>query len=86
MEGLILNVSDAELPPGSEWRTRRAVRDQRPLYLLDDGTPVWEVWFCALGRWWCYSHGYDQALARGGVIYFDSLEQLRAQLMVLRRG
>jgi len=83
VEGLILNVHDDALPVGSEWRTRRAVRSQRPLYTLEDGTPVWEVWFFVRSRWWCYSHAYDAALARAGVIYFDSLAQLRAQLGVL---
>lgn len=83
MEGLILNVSDDQLPEGSEWRTRRAVRAQRPIFTLADGTPVWEAWFFARGRWWCFSHGYDAQLARSGVVFFDSIEQLRAQLQVL---
>lgn len=85
MDGIILNVHDDVLPEGSPWRTRRvACWGHEPVLVLPDGTAVWEVWFWSDQRWWCFSRAYDAALARSGVIYFDGLEQLRAQLRVLR--
>jgi hypothetical protein len=87
MRGLILNVADERLPSGSPWRTRWEVRHHPALFVLDDGTPVFEAWFWddATARWFCMSRGYDAQAARAGVIYFDSIEQLRAQLASLGR-
>lgn len=77
MRGLILNVSD-------ETRTHEALRRQRPLFYAD-GLPVFEVWiwYEPLRRWLCMSHAFDLRAVRRGVVYFSTMDQLKAQLRTL---
>lgn len=85
MLGLILNVSDDLLPPGSPFRTHEERRHQPALFVLDDGFPVFEVWFWheRLERWFCMSHSYDLERHRQGVVYFRTMDDLKAQLGAL---
>ena len=82
MLGLVLNVNEEHLAPDSPWRTREEVRHHAPLFWLDDGFPVFEVWFWSKehARWFVMSRRYDAQLAALGVVFFDSIEQLRAAL------
>lgn len=82
MRGLVLNIHEEHLEPGSPWRTREEVRHHPPLFHLDDGYPVFEVWLWSKehGRWFVMSRRYDAQLAAAGVVFFDSIEQLRAIL------
>lgn len=84
--GMVLNTSDDRLAPDSPWRTREEARYHAPVFVLEGGYPVWEVWFWfdEAARWFCWTRSYDVSIARQGVVYFDSLEQLRAQLAHLR--
>lgn len=79
--GLILNTYDDRLPGDSPWRTRREVRHHPALFEID-GLPVYEVWFWSdeFQRWFVMSRGYDLERVQQGVIYFDTIEQLRAVL------
>lgn len=81
--GLILNVDDELLPKGSPWRTREESRHQPALFSVK-GFPVYEVWFFRCGRWWCMSRSYDMAIARMGVIYFDTMAHLK--MLVAKYG
>jgi len=85
--GLILNTSDDRLPIESPWRTRFELRHQPPVLVLDDGTLVYEVWFWSPdhGRWLVMSKGYDVEAQRHGVVFFDTLAQLKAVLGRLPR-
>lgn len=85
MEGLVLNVHDDRLPDGSPWRTRFEVRHQPPAFVLDDGFPVYEVWFWheELRRWFVMSRVYDARLAAAGVVFFYGIEQLKAWISYL---
>ena len=78
MWGLILNASDPE-------RTKDDLRYQNPVFVLDDGYPVFEVWFYhwELQRWFVMSHVTDPALAAAGVVFFATLDQLRQQIRQL---
>lgn len=78
-----MNVDDELLPADSPWRTRFEVRHQPALFIVD-GTPVYEVWFYRVGRWWCMSRSYDMAIARRGVIYFDTMAHLK--MLVAKYG
>lgn len=85
MLGLIVNVHDHLLPLQSPWRTREVQRDQRPIFWLASGMPVFEVWLyhdrhC---RWFCHSTSYDPVLASYGVIFYFDLGQLKAWLAYL---
>lgn len=86
MKGLILNVDDESLPAGSPWRTREECRRQPAMFTLDDGYPVFEVWFFRFDRWWCMSKSYDVGLVRRGVIYFDSIGQLKARIAQVQKA
>ena len=83
MLGWIVNLEDPSLPADSPWRTRQEVRHQPPVFELPDGSPVYEVWFHRLGRWWCMSRALDRRLAESGVVYFFGVEQLKAWLAYL---
>jgi len=85
MRGMILNVHDERLPQGSVWRTREEDRHQEPVFRLEDGYPVFEVWywFDELGRWFVMSRTYDARLAGAGVVYYFGVEQLKAWIFYL---
>lgn len=63
--GLLVNVVDAK-------HDRYVDRDQVPCFYVDDGTPVFEVWFwhCILKRWFCMSTVSDPKKIAQGVVYF----------------
>jgi hypothetical protein len=65
MEGLIVNTSNAA---HNRWEDR----DQQPCFYLDDGTPVFEVWYWhkMLKRWFCMCPVYNQTLIDQGVVFF----------------
>lgn len=65
MKGLIINVSNSAY---DQW----VERDQPPAFLLEDGTPIFEVWFYlnTLQRWFVMSYIYDQRMIDQGVVYF----------------
>lgn len=86
MRGLVLNVCDSQLPPGSPWRTREVESNQAPIFCLEDGYPVFEVWFCYGAAWFCFSRVPNSSLQAQGVRYFESIGQLRAILGELRAG
>lgn len=73
-------MHDHVLPPGSAWRTREEARLQIPVFWLDDGHPVYEVWFwhATVRRWFCMSHA-GPAIHQG-VGYFRTVAQLKAQI------
>ena len=77
---MILNFSDPD-------RTRMEVRHHPALFVVD-ACPVFEVWFwhAPFNRWFCMSKSYDIELARGGVVYFDSIEQLKASFRWLKKA
>lgn len=85
MDGLILNWNDDRLPPDSPWRTRYESRRQPPVFELDDGFPVYEVWFWhdELRRWFVMSRVYDAQLAAAGVVIFFGVDQLKAWIAYL---
>lgn len=60
------------------------VRRQPPLFYVDD-EPVYEVWFWhgELSRWFVMSTTYDAGLFRQGVVYFDSVDSLKAWIRAL---
>jgi hypothetical protein len=87
MKGLVLNVFDDRLPHDSPWRTHEVMRPNHPpLFVLDDGYPVFEVWFWheQLRAWFCFSRVVDPAIAAAGVRYFDSILSLRGMLNARR--
>ena len=78
MLGLILNVHAPE-------QSREEQREQPAVFVLEDGFPVFEVWFWHANRWWCMSKSYNLNLARQGVVYFDSAEELKRALALFGR-
>jgi hypothetical protein len=65
-KGLIVNVSDSRYDCEVE-------RVQPPVLTLEDGTPVFEVWFYhwVLKRWFVMSYIYDQRMIAQGIVYFQ---------------
>ena len=68
-QGWIFNTSD-------EAHDRLVERDTSrypPAFRLDDGTPIFEVWFWhgRIGRWFVMSNYSDPQLVNQGVIYFQ---------------
>lgn len=63
--GLIINVSK---PNHDTW----VERNQPPALVLEDGTPIFEVWFYhwTLHRWFVMSYIFDQSMIDQGVVYF----------------
>ena len=80
MIGLILNIEDDRLAPDSPIRTREEDRHQIPVFVLEDGYPVFEVWFwhADLARWFIMTRVYSEALAGAGAVLFFGVEQLKA--------
>lgn len=83
-QGLICNVADAA-------HDRMENRDQEPCFVLDDGTPVFEVWFWheQLKRWFCMSTVTDPRLIAQGVVFFapaDVPDGLREKMRYLERA
>lgn len=67
-EGLILNTSSKD---HDQWVTRD-VGAYPPAFRLDDGTPIFEVWFWhdTLRRWFVMSNYSDPRMTAQGVVYF----------------
>jgi len=85
MVGLILNVEDDRLAPDSPMRTREEDRQQPPVFLLEDGYPVFEVWYwhADLGRWFVMTRTYRPELVEHGAVLFFGIEQLKAWIAYL---
>lgn len=72
--GWIVNVSRDD-------GTREVERDHEPVLRLDDGSPVFEVWFwhAFLRCYFCMTRGpHDPRSVARGVIYFDPSDVPRA--------
>jgi len=81
--GLICNVADARW---DRWEDRT----QEPCFILDDGIPVYEVWFwhTLLKRWFCMTNNPDPSLYAQGVVCFcpaDVPDRLREQMLSLEQ-
>ena len=80
MRGLIINVSDSTY---DQW----VERDQPPAFTLEDGTPIFEVWFYhwKLKRWFVMAYIFDQRLIDQGVVYFrpGDIEYLKRRMYEL---
>lgn len=65
VRGMIVNTAD-------EQRDCWEDRDQVPCFYLDDGTPIFEVWFWHRGlrRWFCMSTVPNDDMIAQGVVYF----------------
>lgn len=66
MRGFIGNISRPDF-------SRFEDRDQTPVFLDADGTPVFEVWFwhADLRLWFVMSHAPDAQMQVHGVVYFN---------------
>lgn len=55
------------------------------MFVLDDGLPVYEVWFwCGEHeRWFVMSRSYREELAAAGCVVFYGIEQLKAWMAYL---
>lgn len=80
MRGLVLNFDNDRLPEDHPLRTREEERSQLPAFHLEDGYPIFEVWFWHddLERWFVMSREVNARLASTGVIYFFGVPQLKA--------
>ncbi len=81
--GWVINLDRSE-------ETRQEVRAQPPVFFLDDGEPVYEVWFWhpLLKRWFVMSLAPVLALEAQGVVYFhpnEVPEALRERVEALER-
>jgi len=78
--GLIINVSNSAYDMWVE-------RDQPPAFVLEDGIPVFEVWFYhkTLHRWFVMSYIFDQRMIDQGVVYFrpGEIDSLKRQVYEL---
>lgn len=65
--------------------TREEDRNQDPVFLLKDGFPVFEVWRYheELARWFVMAKAYDPAMVAAGVVYYSTLDELRAAIRAL---
>ncbi len=71
--------------------TREVDLDQQPVFVLDDGEVVFEVWFwhAPAARWFVMTWLDDPSLAARGVLCFrptDVPSVLRARLATMKRA
>jgi hypothetical protein len=80
MQGWIVNAADSRYD-------QEVDREQEPCFYLEDGTPIFEVWFwhAQLGIWFCMAAIEDPAAVAQGVVYFrpGDVDGLRGRMLSL---